>query len=42
MPDMFNLTPQMQEYFNALRKEILTSTDALYEKLSAVVKESVK
>ena len=34
-------TPK-KEYFNALRKEILTSTDALYEKLSAVVKESVK
>ena len=34
-------TPK-KEYFNALRKEILTSTDALYEKLSSVVKESVK
>lgn len=29
-------------YYAALRKEILTRTDALYEKLSAVVKESVK
>ncbi len=29
-------------YYTALRKEILTRTDALYEKLSAVVKESVK
>ena len=29
-------------YYNALRKEILTRTDALYEKLSAAVKEAVK
>ncbi len=29
-------------YYSGLRKEILTKTDALYEKLSAVVKESVK
>ena len=28
-------------YYNALRKEILTKTDALYEKLSAAVKETV-
>ncbi len=28
-------------HFTALRKEILTRTDALYEKLSAAVKESV-
>jgi hypothetical protein len=28
-------------YYTALRKEILTRTDALYEKLSAAVKESV-
>ena len=27
-------------YFTELRKEILTKTDALYEKLSSVVKES--
>ena len=29
-------------YFNELRKEVLTRTDALYEKLSASVKEAVK
>ncbi|MBQ1936811.1 MAG: hypothetical protein IIU68_06085 [Bacteroidales bacterium] len=29
-------------YYNELRKEILVKTDALYEKLSAVVKEAVK
>lgn len=29
-------------YFNELRKEILVKTDALYEKLSAAVKDSVK
>lgn len=29
-------------YYNDLRKEALTRTDALYEKLSAAVKEVVK
>ena len=29
-------------YYTALRKEILTKTNALYEKLSAAVKESTK
>ena len=29
-------------YYYALRKEVLTRTDALYEKLSAAVKEAVK
>ncbi len=29
-------------YFTALRKEILTKTDALYSKLSQAVKDSVK
>ena len=29
-------------YYNDLRKEVLTRTDALYEKLSAAVKEAVK
>lgn len=29
-------------YFHELRKEILVKTDALYEKLSAAVKDSVK
>ncbi len=29
-------------YYNELRKEVLTRTDALYEKLSAAVKEAVK
>ena len=29
-------------YYAELRKEILTKTDALYEKLSAAVKESVE
>ena len=29
-------------YFNDLRKEVLSKTDALYEKLSAAVKEAVK
>ena len=29
-------------YYAALRKEVLTRTDALYEKLSAAVKEAVK
>lgn len=29
-------------YFTALRKEVLEKTDALYEKLSDTVKESVK
>ena len=29
-------------YYNDLRKEILTRTDALYEKLSGAVKEVVK
>ena len=29
-------------YYNELRKEILVKTDALYEKLSAAVKDSVK
>ena len=29
-------------YYNELRKEVLTKTDALYEKLSAAVKEAVK
>ncbi len=29
-------------YYTALRKEILTKTEALYEKLSAAVKESAK
>lgn len=29
-------------YFQELRKEILTKTDALYEKLSNAVKEAVK
>lgn len=31
-----------KSYYNELRKEILTKTDALYEKLSAAVKEAVK
>lgn len=31
-----------RSYYNDLRKEILTKTDALYEKLSAAVKEAVK
>jgi len=29
-------------YYNELRKEILTKTDALYQKLSGTVKEAVK
>ena len=29
-------------YYNELRKEVLSKTDALYEKLSAAVKEAVK
>lgn len=29
-------------YYNGLRKEMLEKTDALYEKLSAAVKEAVK
>lgn len=29
-------------YFNALRKEIVEKTDALYDKLSDIVKESVE
>jgi len=29
-------------YYNELRKEILTKTDALYQKLSGTVKETVK
>lgn len=29
-------------YYSALRREILEKTDALYEKLSVVVKDSVK
>jgi len=29
-------------YYNTLRKEVLEKTDALYEKLSAVVKDAVK
>lgn len=29
-------------YYTELRKEIVTRTDALYEKLSAAVKEAVK
>ena len=29
-------------YYNELRKEVLAKTDALYEKLSAAVKEAVK
>lgn len=29
-------------YYNDLRKEVLTRTDGLYEKLSAAVKEAVK
>ena len=29
-------------YYNELRKEVLTKTDALYEKLSAAVKKAVK
>ena len=29
-------------YFNDLRKEVLTKTDALYSKLSTAVKEAVK
>ena len=29
-------------YYNELRKEILVKTDALYEKLSAAVQDSVK
>ena len=29
-------------YYNDLRKEVLTRTDALYEKLSAAVKEAVQ
>ena len=31
-----------KHYYDALRKEVLTRTDALYEKLSAAVKEAVK
>ena len=30
------------ELYNELRKEVLTKTDALYEKLSAAVKDAVK
>ena len=29
-------------YYNDLRKEVLAKTDALYEKLSAAVKDAVK
>ena len=29
-------------YYNDLRKEVLSKTDALYEKLSAAVKEAVQ
>ena len=31
-----------QAYYNDLRKEVLTKTDALYSKLSTAVKEAVK
>ena len=42
--DKVNVKPEgsKKAYFNDLRKEVLTRTDALYEKLSAAVKEAVK
>lgn len=35
-------TDNKKAYYAGLRKEIVTRTDALYEKLSAAVKEAVK
>lgn len=35
-------TDNKKAYYIELRKEIVTRTDALYEKLSAAVKEAVK
>ncbi len=42
--DKVNAKPEgsRKSYYNELRKEVLTRTDALYEKLSAAVKEAVK
>lgn len=41
--DKVNVKSENQKaYYTALRKEIVTRTDALYEKLSAAVKEAVK
>ena len=42
--DMVNakIEGSKKSYYNELRKEVLTRTDALYEKLSAAVKEAVK
>lgn len=42
--DKVNVKPEgsRKAYYNDLRKEVLTRTDALYEKLSAAVKEAVK
>jgi hypothetical protein len=42
--DKVNVKPEgpKKAYYNDLRKEVLTRTDALYEKLSAAVKEAVQ
>lgn len=37
-----NIEGSKKAYFAALRKEVLVQTDALYEKLSALVKETAK
>ena len=42
--DKVNVKPEgsKKAYYNELRKEVLTKTDAHYEKLSAAVKDTVK
>ena len=42
--DKVNAKPEgsRKAYYNELRKEVLEKTDALYEKLSAAVKDAVK
>lgn len=37
-----NVEGKKRTYYNALRQEVLTKTDALYEKLSNIVKASAK
>ena len=37
-----NIEGKKSAYYTALRAEILSKTDALYEKLSAIVKENAK
>ena len=42
MPDKAKAEKKLETYYNELRKDVLSKTDALYSKLSTAVKDAVK